>query len=118
MEYPKVWFGAVIDEHGSDIRDRIFEYAQIHGPQYGDLSEGPDQLEDYLLFMENYSLSGYDYIQEEGQALFEREDKFNETVRDIVIRALNIDVSKLSDDIYNDDISENLLDYVGSKRDE
>lgn len=70
--------------------------------------------------MENYSLSGYEYMQEEGQRLFEREDKFNETVINIAAEVLNVDIAKLEGDIYDENVSENLLDYVrtGSEADE
>ncbi|WP_125710918.1 hypothetical protein [Companilactobacillus zhongbaensis] len=120
MEYPQVWFGAVIDEHDSDIRDRIFEHAQVHGSIYGDATDEPNDLIDYTQFMENYSLSGYEYMQEEGQRLFEREDKFNETVINIAAEVLNVDIAKLEGDIYDENVSKNLLDYVrtGSEADE
>lgn len=120
MEYPHIWFGAVIDEHESDIRDRIFEHVQVAGSQWGDDPDDPNESEDYLLFMQNYSLSGYEYMQEQGREYFEREDQYNALLKRIIIKALNIDTNKLQIDLDEDNISENLLDYVrtGSEDDD
>lgn len=112
IEYPQMWFGAVIDEHDTDIHDRIFEYVQVNGAQYGDNDKDPQDLVDYDIFMEQNSLSGMQERQMEADQLFEDERQYNDILKAVIVAALHIDTSHLYNDVQDNKVSDNLLDYV------
>ncbi len=108
IEYPEFWFGAVIDEHFTDIHDRIYEYQAAKNDGRVD----QEDMNDFEIIKEQYSLNGHEFMQMEAEQLFKNEDRYHELLKEIVVKALNINTGALYEDIMADEVSDNLLDYV------